>query len=212
MFRSRLFLITPKSYDPTQFGDILEAALSGGDVASLLITGLADQPDFLRDAAKALTPIAQKHEVAVMVHNDTQAAGYAKADGVHVDTGAENLSLAIDSFHPERMVGAGGVASRHNAMTIGETSADYIFFGRLDLLEHEEAHPKNLAFAEWWAEVFELPAVAMAGQSSASVDAIGSTGIDFVAVRDYVWTHANGPQAAIQEANEILDRYTIEEQ
>lgn len=211
MFRPRLFLITPPTYDPSQFGDVLDAALSGGDVASLLITGKPDQPAFLKEASKILTPIAQKRDVAVMVHNDTQAAGHSKADGVHIDTGPENLSLALESFHPERMVGAGGISGRHDAMIIGETETDYIFFGRLDLPEREEAHRKNFEFADWWAEVFELPAVAMAGLSADSVETIGSTGIDFAAIRDYVWTHAGGPGAAISEANAIMDRCAVEE-
>ncbi len=210
MFRSRLFLITPTRFDVDTFAQQLREALSGGDVASLLIAFDGVDTEKMQRVAEVLTPIAQEAGVAVLVRNDTQAAGRARADGVHVDTDIDDLLLALESMHPDRIVGAGGIKDRHSAMMIGSSEADYIFFGMLDLEERDEAHPKNLDFGEWWAEVFEVPCVVMAGRDPASVRDIAMTRADFVAQRAGVWEHPEGPRKAVADANAILDEVTAE--
>lgn len=210
MYRSRLFLITPARFDVPTFAETLREALAGGDVASLLIAFEGADTETMQKAAEVLTPVAQDAGVAVIIRNDTRAAGRARADGVQIDSGMEDLKLAMESLQPNRFVGAGGVKDRHTAMTIGETDADYIFFGMLDLDERDEAHPKNLAFGEWWAEVFEVPCVVMAGRDPASVRDIAMTGAEFVALRAGVWDHPEGPRKAVADANVVLDEVAAE--
>ncbi|WP_205470547.1 thiamine phosphate synthase [Breoghania sp. L-A4] len=205
MFRSRLFLITPTVFDVETFAPQLREALAGGDVASLLIAFDGADTEKMQTVAEVLTPIAQDADVAVLIRNDTQAAGRSRADGVHVDTDVDDLLLALESMRPNRIVGAGGIKDRHTAMMIGSTDADYIFFGMLDLEERDEAHPKNLDFGEWWAEVFEVPCVVMAGRDPASVHDIAMTRADFVALRAGVWEHPEGPRKAVADANAALD-------
>ena len=45
-----------------------------------------------------------------------------------------DLETALENFHPASIVGAGGLATRHEAMEAGETEVDYVFFGDLDRL------------------------------------------------------------------------------
>src|SRR5689334_13543991 len=104
--RSRLCLVTPPAVDLSMFPAILSDPLA------------------LQPLAQAVARFAQHHGVAELVHNDTQVAGRAKADGVHVDRPAE-LAAAIAAFHPSKIVGAGGVETRHDAMTAGEANPDY---------------------------------------------------------------------------------------
>ena len=78
--RSRLCLVTPPAVDLSMFPAILADALAGGDVASLIVT--ASDPLALQPLAQAVARFAQHHGVAVLVHNDTQVAGRAKADDV----------------------------------------------------------------------------------------------------------------------------------
>ena len=210
MFRSRLFLITPTTFDVDTFADTLRDALAGGDVASLLIAFDGADTEKMQRVAEVLTPIAQEAGAAVLILNDTQAAGRARADGVQIDAGMEDLTLAMESLQPNSIVGAAGIKDRHSAMLIGETKADYVFFGMLDLTEHDEAHPKNIAFGDWWAEVFQVPCVVMAGRAPASVRDIAMTGTDFVAIRAGVWEHPQGPQQAVRDANAILDEVSLE--
>jgi thiamine-phosphate pyrophosphorylase len=140
------------------------------------------------------------------VVNDTRIAGRAGADGVHVDTGVADVTAAVASGRGRRMVGAGGISSRHDAMLLAEAEPDYLFFGLLDGDRAPDIFPKALDLATWWAEVAVIPAVVMGGQAIDSVDAALSAGIDFVALRQAVWDDPRGPAAAVAEANARLAR------
>lgn len=197
---ARLCLVTPPDVDLATFPAKLEAAVGAGDVASLIIA-LEVGSDMTRQRiAEILTPIAQAHDVAVLVRNDTRAAGRAKTDGVHVDTGMADLRAALDGFHPDRIVGAGGLETRHEAMEAGDTRVDYVFFGDLDHPEAAEASPRALDLAAWWVELFEPPVVLLGGADLASCDAAAATGAEFVALRAAVWSDPRGPAEAVREA------------
>jgi len=199
--RCRLCLVTPETSDPAGFRPLLDAALAGGDVACLIITGA---PESLQETAEALVPVAQSRGAAALVHNDTRIAGRARADGVHVDTGPADLKIAIDTFRPARIVGAGGLRSRHDAMLAGEANPDYLFFGRLDGDTRESIFRKALDLASWWSSMFLVPAMVMGGRSIASVSEAAEAGIEFVALRDAVWSHDAGPGEAVAAADRVL--------
>ncbi|MDK9696624.1 MAG: thiamine phosphate synthase [Siculibacillus sp.] len=197
---ARLYLVTPRDVDVATFPAVLDEALAAGDVASLLIALDAGSDMARQRIAEILTPVAQKHGVAVLVRNDTRAAGRSRADGVHVDTGMADLKAALETFHPAGIVGAGNLATRHEAMAAGETDTDYVFFGDLDRPEFAEGNPRARELAEWWVPLFEPPVVLFAGSDLASLDAALATGAEFVALRDAVWLHPDGPVAAVAEA------------
>ena len=202
---ARLYLVTPRDVDVTDFPAVLEAALAAGDVASLLIALDAGSDMARQRIAEIVTPMAQARGVAVMVRNDTRAAGRAKADGVHVDTGAADLEAALETFHPNSIVGVGGLATRHEAMEAGETQVDYVFFGDLDRPETAEGEVRARELAEWWVPLFEPPVVLLAGADLASLDAAIATGAEFVALRDAVWNHPEGAAAAVALACRRLE-------
>jgi thiamine-phosphate pyrophosphorylase len=208
--RARLFLITPRRVDAAAFAPQLEAALSAGDVASLLIAPEVSSAAELQTIAETLVPIAQKHDVAALVVGDSRVMGRARADGLHVEGGLAALTEATEALQPKSIVGAGNLRVRHEAMEAGEAGADYVFFGLLDLDETDEPHRKTLDLGAWWAELFEPPCVLLAGRTMASVEVCARTGADFVALRAAAWEHPDGPAAAIVEANAILDRVAQE--
>ena len=199
-----LYLVTPRDVDVTTFPALLDEVLAAGEVASLLIAVDGGSDMTRRRIAEILTPVAQARGVAVLVRNDTRAAGRAHADGVHVDTGMADLEAALDTFHPGSIVGVGNLATRHEAMEAGETRVDYVFFGDLDRPEFAEGNPRARELAEWWVPLFEPPVVLLAGSDLASLDAAIATGAEFVALRDAVWTHPAGPAAAVAEATRRL--------
>lgn len=203
--RARLYLVTPRQIDLSTFPAQLEAALSGGDVASLLIAPEVSAEAHLQRIAEALTPIAQARDVAVMVLDDTRAMGRAKADGVHVEAGSAALAEAVERLQGRAIVGAGNVKTRHEAMEAAEAGVDYVMFGLIAREDDEEGHRKSLDFGWWWAAVFETPCVVLAGRTAASIEAAADTGAEFVAVRNYVWDHPDGPAAAVRAANATLD-------
>jgi thiamine-phosphate pyrophosphorylase len=203
--RARLFLITPRAIDLATFPATLEAALSAGDVATLLIDVDGASGGTLQRIAEVLAPIAAAHDVASLVLDDSRLMGRSKADGVHVTGGTAVLAEAVAALQPQHIVGAGNIRNRHEAMEAGEAGADYVMFGLLDLDETDEAQRKTLDLGAWWAEVFAPPCVLLAGRSLASVRDCAMTGGEFVAVRSAVWEHEAGPAAGIVAANAILD-------
>ena len=196
---TRLFLVTPPRIDAASFTPRLAEALAAGDVAAVLIASEADA-----DLIGALVPIIQERSAAALVAGDTRLAGHVRADGVHIEGGIEELRLAVQSFRPKRIVGAGNLHSRHAAMDAGELDVDYLFFGRPHGDTHDAPHPKALELAEWWSELMQIPAVIMAGRALESVAEAASTGAAFVALHDAVWSHAGGPGEAVRLAQSLL--------
>jgi len=199
---TRLYLVAPPRIDAESFAPRLSAALAAAEVAAVLlaIDGAG------QETLAPLVEIIQRAGAAALVGDDTRLAGHVKADGVHVSGGIEELQLAIDSFKPKRIVGAGNLFSRDAAMDVGELDVDYVFFGRPHGDTHDAPHPKALELAEWWSEVMRVPAVMMAGGSLDSVAEAAATGADFVALHDAIWAHAEGPADAIRRAAEMLSR------
>lgn len=205
MPRARLYLITPARFDVESLAAALDEALAGGDVASLLIApdGLDDTA--LQAAAERLTPIAQARDVAVMLRGDSRIMGRAKADGLHVVDGRAAVAEAVERFAGRAIVGAGEIRSRHEAMEAAEAGADYVFFGLLDRPDDPEPHHKSLEWGAWWAPLFETPCVVLGGGTVASLEQAAETGAEFVALRDAIWSHPEGPRVAVAAANAILD-------
>ncbi|WP_417694371.1 thiamine phosphate synthase [Roseibium sp.] len=211
MNRPRLFIITPPNMDAETFAPNLEAALSGGDVACVLIYQPDANTKTRQDAAEKLVPIIQAAGAAALIYNDTQVAGRTGADGAHIDTSLDDIKMAVESLQPAKIVGAGGTKLKHEDMETAETGVDYLFIGRLDLEEKEEPHDKTLSKAQWWAELFETPCVALAGSTLDSANAAAATGADFVALKSAIWDHPEGPAAAVASANIILDGHEFQD-
>lgn len=200
--RSRLVLIAPEGVGPDDFALALEKALSGGDVASLILPQYGmEEVAFQRFAEKA-APIAQAAGAAVVIAGDTRIAGRVGADGLHVD-GLAALAEAVEKYQARMAVGVGGIKTRDDALDLGELRPDFVFFGRFGYDNKPETHPRNLGLAEWWAEMIEIPCVLMAGSEIESVGEAARTGAEFVAVSRAVFD--GDPAAAVARANAILD-------
>lgn len=203
--RCRLVLIVPEGDDASEIARQLEEALSGGDVASVILPqyGLDDQA--FQKRAETLVPIVQAAGAAALIAGDSRVAGRVKADGLHLAGMLTELEEAIGKFVPKLIVGAGGAADRHQALEIGELRPDYIFFGKLDGDIKPEAHPKNLALGEWWASMVEIPCIVMGGSDPVSALAVAETGAEFAALRAAVFSNPKGAAAVVAEVNAILD-------
>jgi thiamine-phosphate pyrophosphorylase len=197
--RPRLVLVASPHTSPERF----RAALSGGDVASVILAAEGVDAETLQSSAKVLAPLAQSRDAAFIVENDTRVAGRVGADGVHVTTSIPDLRDAIASLRPRKIVGAGNLRSRHEAMEAGELNPDYVFFGRLDGDNNDGIFDKTAELAAWWAPTFVLPTVVMGGRLVASVVDGAATGAEFVALARAVFD-VRDPAAAGAEANALL--------
>lgn len=207
MDRTRLVLVVPATGPEPVDAARLDAALAGGDVAAVVIdAGDADAGDHVQSAVAALVDSAQKAGAAALIRGDSRLVGRTHADGVHVDESLDEIETAMERFHPNGIVGAGGADTRHDAMLIAESNPDYIFFGDIDAEESVATNPRDFEFGTWWAEVFEIPVVVLVGLDMADVPDLAAAGVEFVAVRGAVWSDADGPAAAVARANALIDQ------
>jgi len=197
----RLYLITPPVAETAAFSPRLAAALSAGDVAAVLLR-LADGDERgLINRVKALCPVVQGTGAALLLDAHVDLVARAGADGAHL-TGLEAFSGALDRLKPERIMGAGGLTSRHDAMTAAEAGADYVMFGEPDA---SGARPSFAAVEErvaWWAEVFEIPCVGYAAAPD-EVALLAKAGADFVALGDWLWREPDVAAAVALAARQL---------
>jgi thiamine-phosphate pyrophosphorylase len=202
--RCRLVLVLPPVADAAA---ILSEALSGGDIASLILTqGDLDEAGFQKHC-EPLVRTAQAAGTAVLLAADSRVVGRTGADGIFVETPGNDPREIVARFSPHRIVGFGGAKDRHRALELGEAGPDFLFFGRTDGDIRPEPHPKNLALAEWWSDLVEIPCVVMGGSAIESVVECAASGAEFVALGLAVISHTDGPRAAVSLANELLDRH-----
>jgi thiamine-phosphate pyrophosphorylase len=194
----RLYLVTPRIADTTDFSAQLTAALAAGDVAAVLLRLAQADERTLINRAKALAAVAQVQNVAMLLDGHAELVARAGADGAHL-TGLAEFSAAIERLKPERIAGAGGLSTRHDAMTAAERGADYVMFGEPDAAGERPAFAGVEQRIAWWAEVFEAPCVGYAA-APAEVAPLVKAGADFVALGDWVWRDPRIIAATVAEA------------
>ena len=210
----RLYLITPRLDDTATFARDLERTLAAGDVAAVLLR-LADTDErSLTNRAKAVAGLVQRRDIALLLGGRPELVGRAGADGAHL-TGTAAFAAAVSALKPERIAGAGGLRSRHDAMLVSEQGADYVMFGEpAPAADHRAAADGGVRgggppFAavveriEWWAELVEVPCVGYAANAD-EIRPLAQAGADFIALGDWIWTQPGGGETAVAAAAQIL--------
>ena len=202
----RLYLITPPRIDDLAgYGHILAQALDAGDVAALQVR-LKDVPDEIVAAAvDVVTPIALARGVAVILNDRPDLAARLGCDGVHVGQSDAPYAEARRLMGPDRMVGVTCHDSRHLAMEAAEAGADYVAFGAFYPTATKEAPTRaDPEILSVWQEVMETPCVAIGGITAQNAQPLAAAGADFLAVSAGVWSHREGPAAAVKALNAAI--------
>jgi thiamine-phosphate pyrophosphorylase len=203
----RLYLATPAVDDPAQLTRDLPAALAAADIAAVLVRLKPADPRTLVSRAKALAHAIQPSGAALLLDAEVleeqfELVARSGADGAHV-VGIAAMNEAMPHLKPDRIVGVGGLTTRHDSMLAGEQGADYVLFGEIDA---RGVRPSPEAIAErlaWWAELFEPPCVAYAASRDEARDFV-MAGADFILVSDLVWSDPRGAAAALAELGEAI--------
>jgi thiamine-phosphate pyrophosphorylase len=207
--RCSLYLFTPplSAADAKSFGQIFAEALEAAPVACALVRLAPGSETHAEAAVAPLLRPAMKAGCALLIENDARLAARLGADGVHVAGAGEDLRAAIKRLKPDRIVGAGFLRTRDEAMTAGEMGADYVMFGE----PHEGTRtmsPASLAErVAWWAEIFETPCVAYADTLEAASE-LADAGADFVALGEAIWG-SSSPAAAAREAQALISSVDV---
>ncbi len=205
--RCRLVLIaSPAGANPATI-EALGKAMSGGDIASVLLAKFDASEDAFRDWCEKAVPVIQAANAAAIVVDDTQGAGRAKADGIHISSGQDALAEAISKFQHRMIVGVGEANSRHLALEIGELQPDYLFIGKLDGDNQPEPNPRSLELAEWWASMIEIPCISMGGTVAESAITVAKLGAEFVALSAAVFGTGLDPAAQVAKINALLEEH-----
>ena len=194
----RLYLVTPPIAEAPAFATQLAAAMAAADVAAVLLR-LAEADERTQiNRAKTICPIVQERGAALLIDGHADLVARAGADGAHL-TGMAAFEEALERLKPERIVGVGGLSSRHDAMVAAEAGADYVMFGEPDAAGERPAFDAIKERVAWWAELFEMPCVGYA----ASLDEVAplvQAGADFVALGDWLWRDASAVAATVVRA------------
>ena len=199
----RLYVITPPVL-PDGFASVLAETLDAGDVAALqLRLPNADQDALLR-AIDVVRPVAQARGVALILDRRPDLAVQTGCDGAHV--GPDDMPPA----DARRLLGKLqlGVAcgdSRDAALRAGEADADYVSFGAFfTSTSIETTRRADTDLLAWWAELMELPVVAVGGIGAGNCAPLVRAGANFLAVIGAVWNHPDGPAAGIAAMNAAI--------
>ena len=209
--RPRLYLITPPQLrDVPAFITQLEAAIAGGDIASLQVR-LKDKDDTIdtaatRAVAQAIKPLCRDNEIALFINDSPQLARALDADGVHLGADDMDIAEARALLGDDVIIGATCKNSRHTALFAGEAGADYLAFGAFYPTETKaETTPAEPDILTWCQMFLTLPCVAIGGITLQNAAPLVSAGADFLAVSSGVWNHNDGPAAAVAMFNRVID-------
>jgi thiamine-phosphate pyrophosphorylase len=197
---ARLYLVTPALDDVAAVRALLAPALAAAEIAAVLLRLPAADERTLINRIRDLAPLVQDRGVALLVEGRADVVARAGADGAHLD-GIAAVREAVGALKPDRIVGAGGLATRHDAMVAAEAGADYVMFGEPDAAGKRPSFAAIRERIEWWTEVFQIPCVAHAA-SLAEVDDLAAA--EFVALDPMILSDPRGPAEAVAEASRRL--------
>ena len=198
----RLYLATPDVDDPSQLAAALPGLLAAADIAAVLVRLRETDQRTMISRVKALAPAVQDGGAALLIDGHAELVARAGADGAHL-TGIAAMEDALPSLKPDRIIGIGGLATRHDSMAAGELGADYVLFGEPDA-RGERPSPEAIAERlQWWAELFEPPCVGFAVSREEAAE-FAAAGADFLLVGDFIWADPRGPEAALIEVDQAI--------
>lgn len=196
-----LYLVSPPRFELTAFADAVSAALSGGPVACVqLWMPDASHPD-IQQAAELLCPIVQGNDTAFLLNGHMMLARELGCDGVHLDApDSRAIAAARTTLGNDAIIGVSCGATRDAGMIAAEAGADYVSFGPVydTATKGLPAAAYALDTLSWWAEMMEVPCVAVGGITPDNLAPVVETHCEFICAVSAIWDHPDGPEAAVR--------------
>lgn len=168
---------------PTLEGAELDQLLAQIFETSAIAAVVIAPRDGAQLSAQTVLPIVaavQKAGAAALISGDSQLARVVKADGVHLPAQLDSVAAAEEAreiLGRGAIVGVDAGRSRHTAMELGELGVDYVAFA----CGGAEADD-GLDLAIWWAELFEIPVVALGVTEAETASALAAADADFISI------------------------------
>ena len=193
--RPQLYLITPPELEMMTFPDRLAACLDRVPVACVRLAMATRDEDRIARAADALREITHARDIALVIESHVQLVGRLGLDGVHLTDGARSVRAARKALGEEAIVGSFCGTSRHDGMTAGELTADYVSFGPVGASSLGDGRQAEAELFQWWSEMIEVPVVAEGELDPATVGALAPF-TDFFGIGEEIW-RTDDPAAAL---------------
>ena len=202
---SRLYIITPETFELHPFADSLGQALDAGDVAAVQLRLKNTTDDGWKRAVDALRPVAQSRRVEFLLNDRADLVAATGCDGAHV--GQEDMPAK----EARRLMGAGrtlGVTCKSSHDLADRAVLDgatYVAFGAFYPSTSKQV--LNLADPEVlrrWAQRSKVPACAIGGITATNLAPLVRAGANLLAILGGVWGHADGPAAGVRAINAAI--------
>ncbi|HEY1750225.1 MAG TPA: thiamine phosphate synthase [Caulobacteraceae bacterium] len=202
----RLYLISPPRIDDLAgFGRAFGEALEGGDVGALQLRLKEVDDELIAAAVSVLAPMARSRGLPLILNDRPDLAARLGCDGVHIGQDDAPYAEARRLLGKERIVGVTCHDSRHLAMEAAEAGADYVAFGAFFATATKQAKTRaDPEILDIWQEMMLVPCVAIGGITPANCGPLAAAGADFIAAASAVWSHPDGPRAAVAAFNEAI--------
>ncbi|WP_427452661.1 thiamine phosphate synthase [Litorimonas sp. WD9-15] len=206
----QIYLLTPPSIDDVPaFCETLKTTLAAAPVACVQIRLKDIARSALIQAGTAITDICHAAGVEVILNDHPDLVAEIGADGAHIGQDDMDYYSSREVLGGDAIVGVTCHNSKELAFAAAKAGADYVAFGAF--FETPTKQPKAKAELEiltWWHEAVEIPSVAIGGITVDNAKAVIAAGADFIAVCSGVWSHPDGPAAAVSRLSQLCAEHT----
>lgn len=187
-----IILSTPNDATSAAFLANLKSTLETGLVRVVIVRQAKLDLQQYKKLIKAIVPIAQTHDCAVLLDNHPQLVRELDADGTQITTGHKDVISTVASLKPDFIVGAVNITTRHEAMLCGEAGVDYLSFGDFEQTPDEA----TLALAQWWTKLFEIPCAVF--DAITPLKLLKPSTAEFIGLGNNIWQADAKPSEAIR--------------
>ncbi|MFT7593478.1 MAG: thiamine-phosphate pyrophosphorylase [Paracoccaceae bacterium] len=191
----QIYLITPPSFELSQFSETLAQVLDSTDIACIRLAMASHDEDNIARAADALREVSHARDVALVIADHVLLAERLGLDGVHLSDAARSVRAARKTLGPDAIVGSYCGAVRHDGISAAEAGADYVCFGPVVASDLNDGAYADIDLFQWWSEMIEVPVVAEGALDTASITTL-TPYTDFFGIGDEIWT-APDPRTAL---------------
>ena len=124
-------------------------------------------------------------------------------DGVHRSDGSKQLRDIRKELGDEAVIGCYCGQSRHDGLTAGEITANYVSFGPMQVSPLDDGEAAARELFEWWSLMIELPIVAEGRFSPEHARAL-ATVTDFIALGSELWGHPESSETRLKTYLEAI--------
>jgi len=198
----QIYLITPSEFDLSSYPDLLARCLDTSPVACVRLALSTKDDQRITKAADALREVTHARDVALVIDSHQLLVERLGLDGVHLQDGARSVKKARKALGDDAIVGSFCTNSRHDGMTAGELSADYISFGPVGVTPLGDGRQAEAELFEWWSMMIEVPVVAEGALDTHLIRNL-SPHTDFFGIGDEIWGQ-DDPAAALRDLHSAM--------